>query len=88
MNRKKKSAKTAIRHIVVYSTPLFALHQRDGKTEPVMLDATGDMEGQSPVERCIDRHGKLSWVPQNEIKVVDPRLNPFGFQELFKEASK
>jgi len=43
---------------------------------PVTIDATGNMVGFSPVERCKDKHGEIAWIPTELVKNI--RLEPFG----------
>jgi hypothetical protein len=41
----------------------------------VTIDATGNMVGFSPVERCQDKHGETAWIPTELIRNL--RLTPF-----------
>jgi len=43
----------------------------------VEIDATGNMAGFSPVERCQDEHGETAWIPTELVRNI--RLQPFGF---------
>jgi hypothetical protein len=42
----------------------------------VTIDATGNMVGFSPVERCKDAQGEIAWIPTE--LVTNLRLEPFG----------
>ena len=41
----------------------------------VQLDATGNMVGFSPVERCQDAQGETAWIPTELLRNI--RLSPF-----------
>jgi len=43
----------------------------------VTIDATGNMVGFSPVERCQDKHGEIAWIPTE--RVLNLRPQPFTF---------
>jgi hypothetical protein len=43
----------------------------------VTVDATGNMIGFSPVERCKDAQGEIAWIPTELVRNL--RLEPFGF---------
>jgi hypothetical protein len=43
----------------------------------VTIDATGNMVGFSPVERCQDKHGEIAWIPTELIRNL--RSQPFAF---------
>jgi hypothetical protein len=44
---------------------------------PVTIDATGNMVGFSPVERCQDEQGETAWIPTELVRTI--RLQPFAF---------
>ena len=61
---------------LTHSTPYEQL--RYGEIEgigTVTIDATGNMSGFSPVERCKDKHGEIAWVPTELVRNM--RLEPF-----------
>ncbi len=43
----------------------------------VEIDATGNMHGMSPVERCQDQQGETAWIPTELVRNI--RLQPFGY---------
>jgi len=44
----------------------------------VTIDATGNMVGFSPVERCQDKHGEIAWIPTELVRNL--RRDPFLFE--------
>jgi hypothetical protein len=45
----------------------------------VTIDATGNMVGFSPVERCQDKHGEIAWIPTELVRNL--RTQPFAFTD-------
>ncbi len=80
MKRKAKRKHSAVRNIATYNIPIFALY----KGKVVTLTATGDRVGDSPVEKIVDGDGHFYWVPQTDIKVIDPRLRT-NLDEIFQK---
>jgi len=52
-------------NVTLYTERRFAEIDGIGTVE---IDATGDMSGLSPVERCQARNGEIEWVPLNKLR--------------------